>query len=297
MGKPFSLVKRFHDVHYANVESLLSHASQVSANIMRASVVKKSVTRPLSDFTLQVKRVTPRFLSGRYDTTRITREVAKLRGIRLSPDTFPSLYTKVARAILRLKRRGEIPLTDVHIGGRPRKLPMLQEATPEKIESNMHLVHRVLRTNHPFSIAWRTFLSETDAIEAGRCGLIRAIETHDPQKGSFSTHARNQIAGYVSNAIKKAARRREYSFHASGVYGKRALEDKISVSAPNPEAFQDNLTVLLKKKRRLESHHVLLWTLVNVFGHSRQELANHFNVARNSIAYLVKKAQKELPKR
>lgn len=73
-----------------------------------------------------------------------------------------------------------------------------------------------------------------DLLQAGRIGLMRAAETHDPSKGAFSTHAVHWIRSYVGRFVADTARtvRVPVYFQQKATRAGRPLQRERSLDAP-----------------------------------------------------------------
>ncbi len=285
---------RFKGISYGSVEDLLTHADKISRKIqVREKAIK---LRPLSVFERRVLRLAPRFLAGQYQRKKMALHLLKRGGVYTPSEVqLREMSRKVSMAMTLLRRRSLIRLTTKR--DRPTSVLKLREAMPEEVENHMGLVNAVLSRGHKFLASdWRRFLSFEQAREIGRIGLARGIETHDPAKGALSTHACNRIASEVAKEVKRLRRfaSLEVSLEAKPSQDSRSPEEKLGTPSPDPEVFQNKLQVLLRKKRRLATHHVLVWTLNHVFGHSFTDIGKHFGVSRQAVHFLVKKADKEL---
>jgi RNA polymerase sigma factor (sigma-70 family) len=74
------------------------------------------------------------------------------------------------------------------------------------IEKNMGLVVSVVNSFHPKGIA-----EKEDYIQAGRIGLWKALEKHDPKKSALSTYAWNPIRWEIIKEIKAVKSNRYFS--------------------------------------------------------------------------------------
>tara|TARA_R100001377_G_C3190313_1_gene110285 strand:+ start:904 stop:1350 length:447 start_codon:yes stop_codon:yes gene_type:complete len=74
------------------------------------------------------------------------------------------------------------------------------------IERNMGLVVSVVNSFHPKSNS-----EKEDYIQAGRIGLWKALEKHDPKKSALSTYAWNPIRWEIIKEIKSIKAHRYFS--------------------------------------------------------------------------------------
>ncbi len=278
------LAERFKGVRCTSVHELLSHAQAVSTQIKP----KPQVQKPLSSFTVQVLELAPSFLRGQYRRQALVLALLERHGKKLTNEELRKMYRKVNGALTLLKGRGLIPATSAQ--DRPRRLLPLREATAAEIQRGIRLVHFVLRKGHGFLPGnWRHYLSYAEALQVGKRGLVWAIETHDPEKRAFSTHATGLIAAEISHELdkirprKRKAKPSEMSFSSSV----ETLDEHRGEVSPL------NLEPLLKSGE-VGSHHLILWSLNRVFGHSVREIGTHFGVNQVAVWRLVKKTDAAL---
>ncbi len=283
----------FSSVKYSTIEDVLSHASEISARIKPVVLRKPYGPRNLSPLQRKVFELAPRFLKGHYDVKGITVELVKEK----NAGSVSLERKKVGGAISHLVKMGILPVSQRY---KSPSAPILRNVSSEEVKSHAGLVHKALNGGVSFhgkvllSGKWRQSLSYDDAFQIGFNALGHAMARQDSAKAKLSTYAMPRIGRAVSRAASKIAKQqRTVSMDAlSWSDGDTTLHDEIP-SVLDPQESRSDLRLLLKS-RRLKAHHLALWALVNVFGHSTEELGKYYGTSRQAIHSLKMPAEKYL---
>ena len=135
------------------------------------------------------------------------------------------------------------------------------------IETNMGLVVSVVNSFHP-----KSSREKEDYIQAGRIGLWKALEKHDPQKSALSTYAWNPIRWEIIKEIKSIKANRYFSI----------TEDK-SPAYNTPETLWEHSPDSLSSE---ESELIGLRKM----GYTLQEIADILGKGRSYVKRVIYKA-------
>jgi len=124
------------------------------------------------------------------------------------------------------------------------------EAQKRLVECNLRLVVSIASRyqHHPG-------MTLEDLIQEGNIGLMRAIQTHDPEKGRVSTHATPSIGGAILRAIGKQSRTIRLPAHAYQRQGelKTEMEKLVAQLGQDPQN--------IKIRQRLKYVEEQLWRI------------------------------------
>tara|TARA_R110000796_G_scaffold1193_6_gene4684 strand:+ start:2345 stop:2794 length:450 start_codon:yes stop_codon:yes gene_type:complete len=137
----------------------------------------------------------------------------------------------------------------------------------DKIETNMGLVVSVVNSFNP-----KGSREKEDYIQAGRIGLWKALEKHDPNKSALSTYAWNPIRWEIIKEIKSIKANRYFSI----------TEDK-SPTYTTPETLWEHSPDSLSVEER---------ELIDLrkMGYTLQEIADVLGKGRSYVKRVVSKA-------
>ncbi|MDP3741681.1 MAG: hypothetical protein Q8R15_00020 [Candidatus Micrarchaeota archaeon] len=274
------LIKRFFAGRkYPSVAAIMRHAQEISAEITAATTPEAD--QLLTDFEKQVNELALKHLHGQYDVKRIAAEMP------MGEATGKVLLSRIGRALIKLKESGLIPRTTRQ--EKPQYATKLREVTPAEVNDNMGLVHYVLKGNRFIPGDWRKHISYNRALEIGKEGLARGMEIRDPDKGNLSTIAIPHIATRIAREVKRVRKIR--SLDANLPDQERTLHDITGVPAVDPVMFENKLDLLVKS-RLAKPHHIGVYVLRQIYGHSPKQIAQHFKVSRQAVDYVYKSAVK-----
>lgn len=146
-----------------------------------------------------------------------------------------------------------------------------------------------------------------DLISQGNLGLLRAIESYDPNIGQFTTYATNWIDGYILKYIKKYG---EGIFHTqlNSRFNKENTKRFVpfdELSEIGNEYYSNTLTEI--NLDQIESRYILNKLLPSitpkefsilyrkfVAGESPEEISKDYNVTRQRIDKIIKVALEKL---
>ncbi|MFH0713430.1 MAG: hypothetical protein V1722_03130 [Candidatus Micrarchaeota archaeon] len=277
----------FANRNYENVTAVLTHVDEISRAIRtEPKLVKK--TRSLSPFNSRVLELAPRhFNGGYYSNFGIACAILGLKRKDIKKEELQKVKVKVSAAIAILQAKGLIEPIRWY---RPQSAKKLRDATPAEIERHVGLIHAVLKKGHRFlSSNWRRHLSYQTAVEIGKEGLRKAIESHDPKTCAFSTHAFTKISAEIAKAA--ARKRREISLDKPIRDEKRTLHEVIGTTTVDPTAFETSDLELLLSSKRAKPHYIGVYALKHIYGHDYAEIARHFGTKRQAVQSTNSKAE------
>jgi RNA polymerase sigma factor (sigma-70 family) len=136
----------------------------------------------------------------------------------------------------------------------------------ELIDKNYGLLIEQVLTFRP-----RNQYDKDEYIQVGCIGMIKAIQTFNPKKASFSTYATICIRNEIINFLQKENKH-------------RFLLD-LSISHPESKLKEDIWELLPDNISQEEID--IVW--LRLHGHTRKEMAKELGYSENQIRYLVNK--------
>ncbi|MFH0713439.1 MAG: sigma factor-like helix-turn-helix DNA-binding protein [Candidatus Micrarchaeota archaeon] len=272
-----------------SLEEMKRLTHQVSLSIMALKAHGKLTNlpeepTPLSTFQQQVLDLAPRFITpkGKYKILEIAKAIAGQTSNEIDWEIVNKAHRKVQSAFNHLREQGLIKKGVKNIAIKQRV------AREEDIEGNAGLIHATLNRGHRYLPKdWRAYISREEAAELGQIALVRAIEAHDPTKGTLSNYAFCAIAGKIGAEVRK---RRRHGLPVSldqpqRPDDERTLYDKLGTPAKEDNMPKEALEHMFRlyQRRKIKPSHAAIWTLRHVFGHTLQEIGDHFKVKRQRI--------------
>ncbi len=287
MPEPNKLTRFFSSSEPLELDVVVRRAIEMSDEVRLHPAKPRKGRSQRTELTRNILAVAPAFRGRRYDAAGIARKILGDSGKAADEIEVAKLSRAVANGIARLRRSRELPAPFT-------SPPKLREATPADMKRHRGLVINVARTGHRFlGRGWRKVLPFKDAIAAGLVGLKKAIETHNPEKGAFSTHAVNCIAGEISNEVRSRVSK-GVSMDARSRRTGLSLYETLA-RQPFDASFQSDLHVLLRH-RGARFEHALVYALRKMFGHSNLEVTRHLNrqgvkVSYQAVSYVFQRAR------
>ncbi len=278
---------------YATVEEALTHAQEISRAIMARQKPKPA---KLSGLEQRLLEIAPRFYDQGYYHREIATYLLSRTRSRWTKGELELLKKKVGNRLKRLTGLGLLPAGSpgkVHF-----KLRNVRDAAVEKVEANLPLVRYFLRHGQEhIPRYWHQYLSYDEAVEHGAVGLKRAIELHRPERGKLSTYAAERIGRAIGRAVEKQRKiKKTVSLDVGRDDDHRNLYGKLGEAQMDPEAFDEDDLELLIRNPDAKPQHVGIFTLTNIYGHGRGELARHFGVTRQATNQVYREAEKMIAK-
>ena len=149
--------------------------------------------------------------------------------------------------------------------------------------------------HHPYMKQWRGVLKPHEAEHFGLLGLVRGLETYDSAKGDLMQHLKARIASSIGHEVSRIRKlgKKETSFDEPSGEGSYTLHDRISQAAPDYGELENNIALLLRSGR-IRQHHLAIYVLSQVYGHSTTELGKHFGVVHQSVSRTCRVAKRVL---
>ncbi|MFH0713061.1 MAG: sigma-70 family RNA polymerase sigma factor [Candidatus Micrarchaeota archaeon] len=281
-----NLKEFFANVHYANLQALMQHAEQLSAQIKATQKPRGRVKQSLSAFNLKVKALAPQFLDGQYNTMGIARAIIAESKKKTTP--FKKMHRQVASALQKLKAKGEIQATTSQ--DRRTRVPQLREVTSADMERHLNLIDAVMRGRHKYLRPdWWQYLSEEDAYTTALDGLLYGLKTFDPTKGEkrdvsvkLNDHCRAWIAQRIDYAARKEQRQVNRLESMDDIEETRK-EHRLLKPGEQKERITRAQLQLLMRHPKMKATQLTILVLHGVYGHSQKEIARHFGVKPQAI--------------
>ncbi|MFH0713452.1 MAG: hypothetical protein V1722_02620 [Candidatus Micrarchaeota archaeon] len=268
------------------VEDILSEADRLSQKIRRlkASRPKREYKLPLSPFTTRVLKLAPQHLHGQFQLKKIARALMEEDKVKVRPPLLKKYHARVYSALSLLKARGLVEQTTRFSQSR---LPNRNLVSNEQLVGCEGLIMWALHgggRRKGIVPPWSPFLKKDEAKSIARQAALRALELHNPAKGSFSTYATLKMSTAIRRAVGKEirARRRLSSLDARrSSKDERTGHDMRGVPAFDPEAVSDKLAQLIKLN--LPKRNLIFWTLHHAYNHSLQDIADAHKCKKQNV--------------
>lgn len=156
---------------------------------------------------------------------------------------------------------------------------MTLEERNKLVEDNQKLVWFVIRRFYP------TFWHDEDLVQTGMIGLIRAADTYDPEKGSFSHFAIVCIRNEMMMEFKRRLKQPDALALETPMFG----DDDLSIADKYPSDEVVDISVLDICNDVLSEKEAELFRYV-ADGGSISDLARERNVSKQSISQVYRKA-------